>query len=85
MATKTAKKKKIRYRKISFKVTERQKSIIDDYCHLHDLGTIKLLKLALKEYLERNIPSQYSNDEIVISENQLTIFDIIRELDSEEV
>ena len=85
MATKNAKKKKTKYRQISFKVTDKQKSIIDDYCHMHDLGTVQLLKLALKEYLERNVSSQYGNDEMIISENQLTIFDIIRELESEEV
>ncbi len=84
MATNIAKKKKIKYRPISFKVTERQKSIIDAYCQMHGLGTVQLLKLALKEYLEQHVSSHYGNDELVISENQLTIFDIIRELESDE-
>jgi hypothetical protein len=84
MATKSAKNKKMKYRPISFKITEKQKSMIDEYCHTHHLGTVQLLKLALKEYLERNISTQYSADELIVSENQLSIFDIIRELESEE-
>lgn len=84
MATKSAKKKKIKYRTISFKVTSKQKSIIDDYCQSHNLGTIQLLKLALKEYLERNVSTQYGNDELIVDENQLSIFDVIRELGSKE-
>lgn len=84
MAIKSAKKKKIKYRPISFKVTAKQKSIIDGYCHSHKLGTIQLLKLALKEYLERNVSTQYGTDELIVNENQLSIFDVIRELGSKE-
>lgn len=84
MIPKSAQKKKMKYRPISFKVTVRQKSLIDAYCRSHKLGTVQLLKLALKEYLERNMTTPFLSEELTISENQLTIFDIIKELESEE-
>ncbi len=85
MAAKNATKKRIKYRPISFKVTTKQKLVIDKYCHSHNIGTVQLLKLALKEYLERNISMQYGPEDLFVSENQLSIFDIIEELESEEV
>ena len=81
MGNNNIKKKKIKYRSIFFKVTDKQKQIIDDYCKKNSLGTVQLFKLALREYIERNSGSEkYSND-CPISENQLTIFDVISELE----
>jgi len=81
MGTKNIKKKKIKYRSIFFKVTAKQKQIIDDYCKKNSLGTVQLFKLALREYIERNaIIEQLSND-CPINEKQLTIFDVISELE----
>ena len=81
MGTKKIKKKKIKYRSILFKVTDKQKQVIDDYCKKNGLGTVQLFKLALRDFIERNatiVPNAeaYSN-----SENQLTIFDVISELE----
>lgn len=84
MVTKNIKKKKIKNRSIIFKVSEKQKQIIDDYCRKNRLGTVQLFKLALQEYIERNAMMEQEVAYIPISENQLTIFDVISELEQED-
>lgn len=81
MGINNIKKKKIRYRTIIFKVTDKQKQIIDDYCKKNSLGTVQLFKLALREYIERNTQVELNSVDCSISENQLTIFDVIGELE----
>ena len=81
MGINNIKKKKIKYRTIIFKVTDKQKQIIDDYCKKNSLGTVQLFKLALREYIERNAMVELNSVDCSISENQLTIFDVISELE----
>ena len=81
MRTKKIKKKKIKYRSILFKVTDKQKQIIDDYCKKNGLGTVQLFKLAMRDFIERNATLKYSSDTYGLSENQLTIFDVISEIE----
>lgn len=81
MVTKKIKKKKIKYRSILFKVTDKQKKTIDDYCKKNGLGTVQLFKLALRDYIERNATLKQAADSYSLSENQLTIFDVISELE----
>lgn len=81
MGTKKVKKKKIKYRSILFKVTDKQKQIIDDYCKKNGLGTVQLFKLAMRDYIDRNATLKYSADTYGLSENQLTIFDVINEIE----
>ena len=83
MGTKKIKKKKIKYRSILFKVTDKQKQIIDDYCRKNGLGTVQLFKLAMREFIERNASFESNNGDYILSENQLTIFDVISELEQE--
>jgi hypothetical protein len=84
MGTKKSKKKKIKYRSILFKVTDNQKQIIDDYCRKNGLGTVQFFKLAMREFIERNATYESNNGDYTLSENQLTIFDIISELEKED-
>ena len=84
MGTKKIKKKKIKYRSILFKVTDKQKQIIDDYCSKNGLGTVQLFKLAMREFIERNATYDSNNGDYTLSENQLTIFDVISELEKED-
>lgn len=81
MPTSKIKKKKIKYRSIFFKVSDKQKQIIDDYCKQNNLGTVQFLKLALREYIERNETIEQNEGFCPINENQLTIFDVINELE----
>lgn len=83
MGTKNIKKKKIKYRSIIFKVSDKQKQIIDAYCRKNCLGTVQLFKLALREYIEKNTMQEQDIAYCPISENQLTIFDVISELEQD--
>ena len=84
MGTKKTKKKKIKYSTILFKVTSKQKKIIDDYCKNNSLGTVQLFKLALRDFIERKSTFDPLSTENTISENQLTIFDVISEVEQED-
>jgi hypothetical protein len=81
MGAKKIKKKKIKYRSILFKVTDKQKQIIDEYCKKNSLGTVQLFKLAMRDFIERNASLEQHGERYSISENQLTIFDVISEIE----
>jgi len=68
--------KKIVTKKIVFRLSLRQKHMLDRYCKAHNLSNNKLIKSAIKEYmlLHFDLP-----DEEIISKNQMNIFDIIDE------
>ena len=84
MGTKKTKKKKIKYSSILFKVTSKQKKIIDDYCKKNSLGTVQLFKLALRDFIERNSSFESRTTDNSISQNQLTIFDVISDIEKED-
>ncbi len=84
MGTKKIKKKKIKYSSILFKVTNKQKKVIDEYCKNYGLGTVQLFKLALRDFIERNSKFESLTTNNTISENQLTIFDVISEIEKED-
>jgi hypothetical protein len=69
-----ARKKKIRYKRIAFKITSNQKMIIQDYCIAKRTTPIKLFKKAVKFYMEKNQTMQ--KHDYHISKNQLKLFDI---------
>ncbi|HRY32336.1 MAG TPA: hypothetical protein P5531_05160 [Bacteroidales bacterium] len=65
--------RKLKYRKVSFKLTEKQKKLVDRYCKARKTTPTKMMKAAIRDYLSR-----YSGtlaDEDYISENQLKLFD----------
>ena len=84
MGTKKVKKKKIKYRSILFKVSDKQKQVIDDYCKKNGLGTVQLFKLALRDFIERNATIAPSEETYSLNENQLTIFDVINEIEKDD-
>ncbi|MEI6576116.1 MAG: hypothetical protein WCO63_08070 [Bacteroidota bacterium] len=70
------KKKKpvrIRYRKIEIKVSSKQKSLLDKFCKIHNTSTKRLVKRAVREFLERHASNP--EDEYYISPNQLKLFE----------
>ena len=67
------KRKKIRYRKMNLKITEKQKKQMLRFCRAKRTTPVRLIKKALLEYMERygaDIP-----EEVVVSKNQLKLFD----------
>jgi|GEM_PF-772636 len=70
------KKKKVakpRFRKIEIKVSNKQKSLLDRFCKIHKTSTKRLVKKALKEFLERHASNPENDD--YISPNQLKLFE----------
>jgi len=67
------KKKKIRYKRVVFKITTKQKKIIKIYCEKRKTTPIKLFKKAVKFYMEKN--QALPKHEYYISKNQLKLFD----------
>jgi len=65
---------KIKTKKVIFRLSSRQKKLIDRYCKAHKLSNNKLIKNALKEYMLHHfdLPSEQ-----IISKNQMNIFDLI--------
>ena len=71
MAT-TSKTRKIKTKKVTIRLSLRQKMIIDRYCNAHDLTTNKFIKNSLKEFLVNNYDL---DDDNFVSKNQLKLFD----------
>lgn len=67
------KRTKIKYRKLQLKISDKQKKMLELYCHTHKLTVNKLTRKAIKEYLERHYDIPEEN---VVSENQMSIFDL---------
>ncbi|MHC1707658.1 MAG: hypothetical protein AB9842_09065 [Bacteroidales bacterium] len=84
MAVEKRKKKvkKIKYRKVSFKLTDKQKKVIERFCRLKRTTPTRMMKAAIKDYLIRHAASMPEED--YISENQLKLFDDDLELVEEE-
>jgi hypothetical protein len=70
---KKKKVRKVKYRKVSFKLSEKQKLLIDRYCKVHKTSDNKMIKKAIKEFLARHVSEP--ENEYYISENQLRLFD----------
>lgn len=70
----TKRRKKVKFRKITFKVSGNQYSALHHYCVKHNLTPNKVIRKALKVYLER-FGSVIEKHPVKISEKQLTIFD----------
>jgi hypothetical protein len=77
------KKKKIKYKKFAFKLSEKQKSIIDRFCRAKKISHNKMIKSAIKDYIRKFADSLPEED--FISENQLTLFDVEEETEIYEL
>jgi ribosomal protein S20 len=71
------KKKKIKYKKFAFKLSEKQKSIIDRFCRAKKISHNKMIKSAIKDYIRKFADSL--PEEEYIGENQLKLFDVDEE------
>jgi hypothetical protein len=80
---KTSKTQKIKTKKVVFRLSMRQKMIVDKYCRAHELTTNKFIKNALKEFLVNNYDL---DDDNFVSRNQLKLFDFEDDaIDQEEL
>jgi hypothetical protein len=68
-----ASKRKVKYKRYTLMLSEKQKKIIDRYCELRKTSPNKLIKTAIKEYLQHHASALPQEEEI--SENQLCLFD----------
>lgn len=68
-------RRKVKYKSVSLKVSAKQYNAIKLYCARHKLTPNKVIKKALRVYLERFGPV-LDNQTVKVSENQLTIFDV---------
>ena len=67
-------KRKIKYKKFEFKLSEKQKKIIDKFCHAKKVSPNKMMKTAIRDYISKFADSLSEED--YISENQLKLFDV---------
>jgi hypothetical protein len=72
--SRTVKRKKIRYRKVEFKITDQQKKLITRLCRKNRMTPVRMIKKALLEYIERHAAEL--PEEVVVSKNQLKLFDV---------
>ncbi len=72
-SAKRKKQKTIKYKKVTFKITDKQKKIIERVCKKQKITSNRLIKKAILEYLSR-YANLNANEEIV-SKNQLKLFD----------
>ncbi len=70
---KKKKSRKIKYRKVTFKLTDKQKKLIEKVCRAKKTTPTRLMKAAIREYLSHYARS--ASEEDYISENQLRLFD----------
>jgi len=74
VALKKKKKRKIKYKKFEFKLSEKQKKIIDKFCRARKVSPNKMIKTAIRDYIVKFADSLPEED--YISENQLQLFDV---------
>jgi hypothetical protein len=75
--SRSKKRKKIRYRKLVFKVSAQQKKQMDRYCKLKHITSVRMIRKALNEFLERH--ADEIPEEIIVSKNQLKLFELNEE------
>ncbi|MCD4789651.1 MAG: hypothetical protein K8R37_06580 [Bacteroidales bacterium] len=66
-------RKKIRYKKITFKLSAKQKKSFENYCKARKTTPTKLIKKLLNRYIngfDKQVPDEY-----YVTENQLGLFD----------
>lgn len=73
LAKKKKKYKKVRYRKITFKLSVQQARQIDRFSASHRTTPNKVIKKSIRDFIQRNI-GQSPQHEYEVSKNQLALF-----------
>jgi hypothetical protein len=72
-AKRKKKRKKIRYSKLTIKLSSKQKKSLLNYCKARKTTPTKLIKKSIKRYIkgfDKNVPEEY-----FVTENQLELFE----------
>ncbi|MDT8308190.1 MAG: hypothetical protein RQ866_01575 [Bacteroidales bacterium] len=72
MAAKYRKSKRKKYKKVAFKLTAKQKDLVDRCSRLKNTTPNKLIKTAIRDYLQHH--ADMLEHDSYISENQLSLF-----------
>ena len=67
------KRKKVRYSKLTIKLSSKQKKSLANYCKARKTTPTKLIKKSIKRYIngfDKTVPEEY-----YVSENQLELFE----------
>ena len=70
---KKKKRKKVRYSKLTIKLSSKQKKSLLNYCKARKTTPTKLVKKSIKRYImgfDKNVPLEY-----YVTENQLELFE----------
>ncbi len=70
---KKAKRKKIKYRKMAFKLTKGQKEALERLCRSQKTTPVRFLKAMVNKHVERYRKDGYPQS--YVTENQLGLFD----------
>jgi hypothetical protein len=68
------KRRKVKFRKLLIKISDKQQKLMDRYCKAFHLTPNKLMRQALREYMERNA-HRIPDEPDPVSKNQLKLFD----------
>lgn len=66
------KNRKVNYKKVSFKLTEKQKDLVDRCSRLKNTTPNKLIKAAIREYLDKH--ADMLEQDSYVTDNQLVLF-----------
>lgn len=72
-----AKRKRVRFRNITFKFTAQQKGRVDAYCRKHGMTPVRMYKKAIMHYLTTNGYGNNYHPDPEPAKNQMSIFDLI--------
>ncbi len=75
------KKKKIKYKPITFKLSDRQKKSLEAYCRRNNTTVNKYIKSAIKEALKDGRKPSYSIPQV--SKGQMDLEDLIEQVTRE--
>jgi len=78
-----ARRRRIRYRNITFKFTVQQKRRVDAYCRKNSTTPVRMYKKAIMTYLSNNGYGDHYHLEPEPDKNQMTIFDLISQQESQ--
>jgi len=70
-------RKKTKFREVSFKLTDRQKKALDEYCGANKSTPIKVIKGSIRKIIDGEYSSMLKDN---INPNQIDLEDLIREL-----
>ena len=73
MSPRKRKRKPIKFRQVSFKLTVGQKAALDRFCRMHNTTPIRYIKALVNSQVERYKPG--SPPPTFVTANQLELFD----------